>query len=216
MIKIGFCLLISLLTLPILAGELVVTVLNIDKHPIKDIVVTVTPQDSNKSRGKLSAIEIKQKDKAFLPYINVIQQGQKVIFSNMDDITHHIFSASREQRFSFKLHAGKQRDHIKFTKPGQIPMGCNIHDWMSGYLLVVDTPYFSKTDANGIVRFKLEEIGQATIKIMHPQLTETKSNTTKNISLDGRSQHVSIELKENFVDIPQQQSGEDFDFLDDY
>ena len=36
-----------------------------------------------------------------------------------------------------------------FNKEAEIAMGCNIHDWMSGYLLIVDTPFFTKSDKNG-------------------------------------------------------------------
>jgi hypothetical protein len=43
---------------------------------------------------------------------------------------------------------------VLFDRPGVVVLGCNIHDWMLGYIYVADTPYFGKTDADGGVRIE--------------------------------------------------------------
>ena len=38
---------------------------------------------------------------------------------------------------------------VVFDKPGVVVLGCNIHDWMVGYVYVSESPYFAKTNAEG-------------------------------------------------------------------
>jgi len=76
------------------AVEIQVNITDINASNIKDIIVTATPEKLKPSEP-LPAIIINQINKAFFPYLSVIRKGQKVIFKNNDDITHHIFSTSR-------------------------------------------------------------------------------------------------------------------------
>ena len=161
-------------------------------------------------------LQVNQKNKSFTPYISIIQKGQPVEFANQDDITHHIFSASRDQRFSFKIRSGDKNSDVQFNQVAKISMGCNIHDWMSGYLLVLDTPYFEKTDKNGRVEFKLDFNKNAKINIWHPQMREDAPSLSKDISISKSGITVNFHLVHPLDSIPAQESGEDFDFLDDY
>lgn len=200
------------------ASELQVSVIDNHNQPVEDIVVYVevsVPQASNEARVE-QTLTISQENKAFEPYISVIQKNQQVEFVNKDDITHHIFNASREHGFSFRIRSGNKKNDLKFNQNGQISMGCNIHDWMSGYLLVVDTPYFAKTNQQGQVNLSLTGEGQATVYIWHPQLAEDNNNTHQPINLSQSNQKLVFNLKNQLDPIPSQESGDDFDFLDDY
>ena len=104
------------------------------------------------ARGKLAAIA--QVDREFVPYMTVLQTGTTVTFPNRDPIQHHVYSFSPAKSFEIKLYSGKSPSEILFDKPGVVTLGCNIHDWMIGYMLVVSTPYFAKTDAGGIARLR--------------------------------------------------------------
>jgi hypothetical protein len=47
-------------------------------------------------------------------------------------------------------------------------LGCNIHDGMLGYILVVDTPYFGLTDGNGSLQLDAPQ-GEYAIHVWTPR-----------------------------------------------
>jgi hypothetical protein len=49
-----------------------------------------------------------------------------------------------------------------------ITLGCNIHDWMLGFILVVATPYFARTDAGGTARLRDLPAGAYELRAWHP------------------------------------------------
>ncbi len=90
-----------------------------------------------------------QRGSQFVPRVLAVRAGTAVAFPNSDQIQHQVYSFSATKRFELPLYAGKQVGPIRFDQPGVAVLGCNIHDWMIGYVVVVDTPYFGKTDAQG-------------------------------------------------------------------
>lgn len=193
----------------------VVNVNNIDGNALEDVIVYLEPLSGQKLPSSSKTVVIDQKNKSFSPYVSVSQTHHNVHFSNRDDITHHIYSANNENKFSFKVRAGKTNDSLTFDQSAEIAMGCNIHDWMSGYLLVVDTPYFAKTNVSGQASFAIEQHGQYRITVWHPQITDTTNRVTidKNITSD---QTFTLALTQKMADIPIQENAEDFDFLSEY
>src|SRR5204863_937520 len=99
---------------------------------------------------------VAQKDKTFIPFVTVVQTGTPVQFPNQDPIRHHVYSFSPPKPFEIKLYAGTPVAPIVFDKPGEVVLGCNIHDHMLAYIYVVDTPYFGKTGKDG--RARLESV----------------------------------------------------------
>jgi hypothetical protein len=94
-------------------------------------------------------VAIEQRGREFIPWMTVVQTGTSVDFPNNDTMRHHVYSFSTPKRFEIKLYAGKPGQPVVFDKPGQVDIGCNIHDWMEAHVLVVDTPYFARTGADG-------------------------------------------------------------------
>ena len=50
------------------------------------------------------------------------------------------------------MYKGTPMTAVVFDKPGAVALGCNIHDWMIGYIYVLETPYFGKTGDHGEAR----------------------------------------------------------------
>lgn len=193
-----------------------ITVLDIDKTPLPDVVVYLEPLVSNTDLPFNDVtLEVNQKDKAFVPYISVMQQGNKVNFKNNDDITHHIYSPVGENKFSFKIKASEEKVIETIAETGEIAMGCNIHDWMSGYILVVDTPYFAKTNANGIAVFPNTIKGDYQLNVWHPQMVSDNNKQIQRLVVD-KSAEVIVKLNNDIDSVPVQKSEEDFEFLSDY
>ena len=94
-------------------------------------------------------ISIEQINKEFVPLVSIAQTGALVNFPNRDPIRHHIYSFSPAKTFEIKLYSGVPSKPIEFDRAGEVVLGCNIHDNMIAYVLVVDTPYFAKVDGRG-------------------------------------------------------------------
>lgn len=151
------------------------TLTDADKTPVKDAVIQLFSgaQPSN-DRGKNS--ELSQKDKQFTPFVLPVQRGTSIVFPNYDDIQHHVYSFSGIKKFELKLSKNTKTNPITFDKPGVVPVGCNIHDWMLAYIYVVDTPYFTTTDVNGSASLTLPSTGTYNIQVWHPRLPDDKQN----------------------------------------
>jgi plastocyanin len=137
--------------------------------PIADAAVYAVPVTgpTDVRPGRTAAIE--QVDREFLPYVSVIQAGTTVTFPNRDPIMHHVYSFSPAKLFEIKLYTGKSPSQILFDKVGVVTLGCNIHDWMIAYVLVVATPHFAKTDPAGNARLRDLPAGSYEVRAWHPQ-----------------------------------------------
>lgn len=200
---------------PLQATEISVHLKDDKNKALSNIAVWVTPNNITSST-LTTPVTINQIGKAFDPYLNIMQVGQPLVFANNDDISHHIFSASRDKNFSFRLKKGESNSSVEFTKGVSIAMGCNVHDWMSGHLLVVETPYFAITDSSGKVTLNVKELGEAKVEIWHPQITDASETLKRSINITEISTTLEFQLKKPMDKIPEQKSGDDFDFLDDY
>ena len=192
-----------------------VTVQGIDQQVLPDVVVYLEPLSGQKLPLSQKSVEINQHHKAFSPYISVSQTKQKIRFTNQDDITHHIYSVAEDNKFSFKIKAGQSNSDIPFNQANEIAMGCNIHDWMSGYLLVVDTPYFAKTSKLGVAEFSQVLKGKYQVVVWHPQM-QSKNNRFVVEQYVDKNTLFTVNLTASISELPVQKSDDDFDFLSDY
>ena len=137
--------------------------------PVPDTVIyAISPASAPEARpGKVVSIE--QIDREFVPYVSVIQAGTTVTFPNRDPILHHVYSFSPAKPFEIKLYSGKSPVEVLFDKPGVVAVGCNIHDWMIAYILVVPTAHFARTDAAGAARIRDLPAGNYEVRAWHPQ-----------------------------------------------
>ncbi|PCJ48102.1 MAG: hypothetical protein COA74_09530 [Gammaproteobacteria bacterium] len=205
-----------LVTFAVQAVEISVKLTDIDKKPVADLVVYLVPlEEQNLENLTPTSLMINQTDKKFNPYISVILKGMPVIFNNEDDITHQVYSTSTSNRFSFRIKSERTKSIEPLKNTGKILMGCNIHDWMSGYLLVLNTPLYTKTDHQGVAKFDVKQTGRYTLSVWHPQLLAENQTISQNINIQS-SDIYNISLSNKLADIPNQENPESFDFLDDY
>lgn len=113
--------------------------------PVKDAVLWL--EGAQQSRPGRYTID--QKNKTFIPRILVVGKGSTVSFPNRDDIFHNVFAEFDAKKFDLGMYPRGQTREVKFDKPGVVSILCNIHSQMSAYVVVVDTPYFAKTDQKG-------------------------------------------------------------------
>lgn len=138
-----------------------------------------------------------QVNRQFSPYILAVQKGQRVSFPNSDSIKHHVYSFSSPKVFELQLFKNRRAQSMLFDKSGVIELGCNIHDWMLGYIYVVDTPYFAQTDADGVVSIDAPD-GEYTLHVWHPRIQEQDIEKKRLVTLAG-NQEVTIKLSETLA-----------------
>lgn len=136
--------------------------------PVADAAVyAIASAGPTETRSARATLE--QADREFVPYVSVIQQGTTVTFPNRDPILHHVYSFSPAKAFEIKLYTGTSPSEILFDKGGVVTLGCNIHDWMIAYIVVVPTPHFGRTDAAGVARLRDLPAGSYEVRAWHPQ-----------------------------------------------
>lgn len=110
-----------------------------------------------------------QRNTAFEPGVLAIQAGTRVSFPNSDTVQHQVYSFSPAKPFELPLYAGTPPAPLHFDRPGVVVVGCNIHDWMIGYIVVLDTPHFARSGADGGVRLDVPP-GRYTLRAWHARL----------------------------------------------
>jgi len=153
---------------PSFAASIDATVLTSAGKPVEDAAVVMEPVAGWAPRGHRT-VTIEQRDREFIPYVSIVETGTLVEFPNRDAFKHHIFSFSPPKIFEIKLYAGKPVLPVLFDKPGEVALGCNIHDWMEAYVLVVNTPYFAKTGASGQATIRNVPAGHYRLRVWHPR-----------------------------------------------
>ena len=132
------------------AATLDVLLRQADQTPVSDAVVTLQGP-VGAPVGTLKA-NMDQRGQKFAPHVLAVHTGTQVRFPNSDNIRHQVYSFSAAKRFELRLYEGTPTDPLLFDKPGVVVLGCNIHDWMLGYIYVTDDPRFGVSDAQGHVR----------------------------------------------------------------
>jgi len=120
--------------------------------PVEDVIVYLMSNKTANLPVQSANAQIEQVDREFIPLVSVVQTGSRINFPNKDRFRHHVYSFSPAKKFEIKLYADTPSKPVLFDKAGYVVMGCNIHDNMISHLLIVDTPYFAKTDARGMAR----------------------------------------------------------------
>lgn len=113
--------------------------------PVAEAVVWL----SGGAKGRPMKDSIVQKGKRFIPRILVVTTGSTVDFPNRDDLFHNVFAEFNAKRFDLGMYPKGQTRSVVFDKSGVVSVLCNVHSEMSAYVMVVDSPYFAKTDKNG-------------------------------------------------------------------
>ncbi|MBL9201641.1 MAG: hypothetical protein JNL39_14115 [Opitutaceae bacterium] len=110
--------------------------------------------------------QVVQKDLTFIPSLLAVQVGTHVEFPNHDDTFHNVFSFSPAKRFDLGRYRADERPvpGQLFDRPGLVTLRCDVHEHMRALILVLDTPHFVITAADGAFRLTGLPAGRFTLK----------------------------------------------------
>lgn len=140
---------------------------------LPDAVAYLESAQASKAVGALkpsNPVEIAQIARQFDPRVSVVPVGTMVTFPNKDAVRHHVYSFSPAKTFELKLYSGTPANPVQFDKAGVAVLGCNIHDNMVAWVVVVDTPYFGRSAKAGPVSLNNVPAGSYRLRVWHPGL----------------------------------------------
>jgi plastocyanin len=135
---------------------------------------------------------VDQKGLLFAPHIIAVQVGTTVEFLNSDNVQHNVFwpSVGGDKKAGKNLGTwpkGEKRPYT-FDKAGAVPLLCNVHPEMAGYVIVSPTPYFTESDESGNYKIKDVPDGSYTLKTW----SEAGKPATQSVSVSGGSASVDL------------------------
>jgi len=152
-------------------------------QPVAEAVVVATPEGTPARPARTKLEQVEQIDHEFVPRVKAVLVGSAVSFPNRDKVRHHVYSFSSAKRFDLPLYVGTPAKPVLFDTPGVVTIGCNIHDWMVGYIYVSDSPYFATTGADGQATLAGLPAGRYSVRVWHPQLATTEAATRRDAEL---------------------------------
>lgn len=160
-------LLLGCLALPAAAASVQVKVQDSAGRAVPDAVVYLESREAKAAVKAAKGAEIAQVDKNFVPKVTVVTVGTSVDFPNRDTVRHHVYSFSPTKTFELKLYAGKPASPVVFERPGIAVLGCNIHDNMVAWVVVVDSPYYGHSATSGSVTLDNVPPGNYRLRTWH-------------------------------------------------
>jgi plastocyanin len=189
------------------AETIQVTVLSANGKPAANVVVQAHVAGAKAPVPERNTVVITQRDLQFSPYVSAVYVGSTVRFVNADPYDHHVRSTPTgplggvpavkdfELRLSAQVPGTKPKSgEVVLDKAGAIGLGCHLHGSMRGHLWVSDSPYFAKTNTQGVAVIQGVPQGKAQLALWHPeQLTEQPTT-----SVQSSDQPVSFSATLNF------------------
>lgn len=178
---------------PAQAARLDVVLTDQDGQPVDDAVVYVVSVDGAVPAPRPADVLVDQVDEAFVPHVRATTTGSRVSFPNSDHIRHHVYSFSAARTFELPLYIGIPAEPIVFDTAGVVTLGCNIHDHMLGYILVLDTPWFAEASA-GQASIEGLPAGELQVEVWHPRLVDAVATHTLQAT-DAAAATLSLQLE---------------------
>jgi len=163
-------------------------------RPLAGAVVVLEPVGARLPVKPMSGVEISQARLMFMPDVTVVTVGTSVTFPNLDTVRHQVYSFSPAKTFELKLYAGTPSTPVVFDKPGVIVLGCNIHDQMSAWVVVVDTPYHARSTEAGKARLDNVAPGAYRLRAWHRGLDAEAAWPALNVTVAGTDLDATIRL----------------------
>ncbi len=165
------------------AGNLVVAVASDDGRPAVDAVVSLRSDGARPPMAPPATHVVDQHDETFIPYVALFRPGDAVVFHNSDSTRHHVYSFAPARAFEFVIPSGESSPPVTLATPGEIAVGCNIHDLMITHLYVSDAPWVGLTGPDGRAVFRELAPGTYTVQVWHPQLRPGRPEPQREVAV---------------------------------
>jgi plastocyanin len=140
-------------------------------------------------------VVVDQKKMTFIPHVVVVLKGTTVDFLNSDPVGHNVYwpSISGNKKLAHNLGTWPkgEKKSFQFNDLGTASLLCNVHPEMSGYVVVVATPYFAVTNKEGEFEIKDVPSGHYTLKTW----SEEGKPVTQAVDVSSGTARVELTVK---------------------
>ncbi len=162
--------------------------------PVSGAVVFLDSPQAREQVRPLAGAEVAQAERRFVPAVSVVTVGTSVTFPNLDTVRHHVYSFSPVKRFEIKLYVGTPTAPVVFDQPGIAVLGCNIHDQMAAWIVVVATPWFGRTDDAGRWAAASAPPGRYTLRAWHAGMPVGAAPLERALTVDAAGARAVVTL----------------------
>lgn len=169
--------------------------------------------DAKRSKAKVPAefakpadgiVKLDNNGCIFVPHIVFAQVGQTIEVHNSDQTGHNAnfgFFNNPAQNFLIPI-GGKKDIKLVADEATLMPVECNIHPWMKGYVVIQEHPYVGITDESGQLEIPNLPVGEVTFLVRH----ENADGSIDEGTVDGKKQkwgrgRMELELKPGMNDL---------------
>lgn len=114
-----------------------------------------------------SKVQMAINGRNFAPRVRVVTTGSTVDYPNQDPFTHNVFSTTIGALFDLGSYGNGKSKSAEFRKPGAFPVYCNVHAKMTGYVVVVSTPWYTQASNDGRWEIPRVPAGKYTLTVWH-------------------------------------------------
>ena len=164
-----------------------------DGKPLPEAVVFLESREAKAAMKPMVGAEVAQIERKFVPQVTVLTVGSELRFPNRDTVRHHVYSFSPAKTFELKLYAGTPANPVSFDKPGIAVLGCNIHDLMVAWVVIVETPYHAVGGKNGALKIDAPP-GNYRLRTWHAGLPPGTPPTDEALVLPAGGTSVTVKL----------------------
>lgn len=125
------------------------------------------------------AVAIDQQGCQYRPIVTGVMVGQSIAFRNSDGLLHNINASPTTNRpFNVSQPVNMETEREFAAPEVMIPIQCDVHGWMAGYIGVVTHPYHTASGAGG--SFDLSQLppGDYVIEAWHARLGTQEQTVT--------------------------------------
>ena len=162
--------------------------------PLPGAAVFLESKEARAASRPAAGVEIVQVSRQFQPSVTVVPVGTSVSFPNRDTVRHHVYSFSPVKKFEIKLYVGTPAAPVVFDQPGIAVLGCNIHDTMAAWVVVVESPHHGVTGADGRAQLAQVPVGNYRLRTWHPAQPTGAPALDQALVLAGATHSVTVQM----------------------
>ncbi len=136
-------------------------------------------------------IVLNQQGCRFRPHVVVVPQERSLKILNSDGVLHnvHLF-AKKNEPFNRSMPGRVKELNVTFDRAERIRVGCDVHKWMGGWIVVAKHPYYSVTGKDGAFRLENVPAGTYTVRVWHEKLGKQEQEVTVSPGTDAKIEFV--------------------------
>ena len=167
-----------------------------DDGGIQYVAVTMEVDGADPAKAPEEPVILDQKGCRFVPHMIVVPVGTTVSFANSDDVSHNIHTYPiKNTPLNQTVAAGGALEQ-KMEKAEEVKVGCDIHPWMTSYVVVTEATHFAVTDASGAFSIEGVPPGKHTIEFWHEKGLKATATVEVEVAADGSSAPVEVKMGE--------------------